>query len=263
MTELAPGPTALDERFADGLDLDVWTPAYVPAWSSRAAAAATWSTGPDGLHLTIPPEQPLWCPDRHQPPLRVSAVQSGNWSGPVGSTRGQQPFRDGLTVTEEQPAQWGCTPWYGRVEVECRARLDASSMFSAWMIGLEDQPDRCGEICLVEVFGETVADGRVALGSGVHAFRDPRLQEEFDAPATRLDVAVPHRYAVEWRPGRVDFFLDGERNRTVQQAPQYPMELILGVFEFPERRRADRPRITPELVVHRVHVEPPASPPAG
>ena len=29
-------------------------------------------------------------------------------------------------------------------------------MFSAWMVGLEDEPDRCGEICIVEVFGDTV-----------------------------------------------------------------------------------------------------------
>ena len=226
----------------------------------RAATAATYEVAGSCLHLRIPPTQGRWLEGAHDPPLRVSAVQSGNWSGPVGSTRGQQPFREGLTVTEEQPAQWGCTPWYGRVEVECRARLDASSMFSAWMIGLEDQPERCGEICLVEVFGETVADGTVALGSGVHAFRDPRLREEFDAPTTSLDVAVPHRYAVEWQPGRVDFYLDGERHRTVLQAPEYPMELILGVFEFPERRRADQPPITPELVVHRVLVEPLPSP---
>ena len=27
-------------------------------------------------------------------------------------------------------------------------------MFSAWMVGLEVEPDDCGEICLVEVFGD-------------------------------------------------------------------------------------------------------------
>src|SRR5215213_8670002 len=194
------GPGEIDERFRDRLDQAVWTAAYLPAWSSRAAAAATYEVQKDGLHLTIPPDQRLWCRDLHDVPLRVSAVQSGNWSGPVGSARGQQPFREGLVVTEAQPTQLGFTPHYGRIEVTCRANIGPSSMFSAWMVGLEDQPDRCGEICIVEVFGETVHDGHAAPGAGVHAFRDPRLTEEFSAPETTLDVSAWHRYAVEWRP---------------------------------------------------------------
>jgi hypothetical protein len=71
----------------------------------------------EGLHLSIPADQPLWCPDLHDGPLRVSAIQSGNWSGPVGSSRGQQPFTEGLVVAEAQPTQWGFTPHYGHIEV--------------------------------------------------------------------------------------------------------------------------------------------------
>jgi len=257
MTEPAPGPTALDDRFADGLDVSVWTTSYLPAWSSRAASAATWSVDREGLHLSIPADQPLWCPDLHEGALRVSAVQSGNWSGPLGSSQGQQPFREGLVVREEQPAQWGCAPCYARVEVECRAVLDDSSMFSVWMVGLEDQPDRSGEICVVEVFGDTVRDGGVALGSGLHRFREARLSEEFSAERTALDVAERHRYGVEWRLGGVDFLLDGRRHRTTAQAPTYPMQLILGVLDFPDRARRGQPRTAaPELVVSHVLVEP-------
>jgi len=101
------GRTEIDERFDTGaLDEDVWTAAYLPAWSSAREAAATYALDDDGLHLTIPPSQPLWCPDLHDGPLRVSAVQSGNWSGPAGSPQGQQPFRDGLVVREAQPTRW-------------------------------------------------------------------------------------------------------------------------------------------------------------
>jgi hypothetical protein len=88
----------------DGPELDpgVWVPHYLPAWSSRAATAATFEIRDSCLHLTIPPDQSMWCADDHQPPLRVSGIQSGNFSGPVGSTLGQQPYRDGVTVREEQ-----------------------------------------------------------------------------------------------------------------------------------------------------------------
>jgi hypothetical protein len=93
-------------------------------------------------------------------------VQSGNWSGPVGSTRAQQPFREGLTVREQQSTMWGFTPHFGRIEVELSATIGPRSMFSAWMVGLELQPDDCGEICVVEVFGDTVRDGQAGLGCG-------------------------------------------------------------------------------------------------
>jgi Glycosyl hydrolases family 16 len=245
------GPDEIDERFADGLDETVWTPAYLPAWSSRTAAAATYRVRQDGLHLSIPPDQPLWCPDLHQPPLRVSAVQSGNWSGPVGSSRGQQPFREGLAVTEAQPTRWGFTPHYGYVEVTCRADLRPGAMFSAWLVGLEDQPMRCGEICLVEIFGNSDdGSGQVALGRGIHPFRDPRLVEDFWAEPGALVVGELHSYAVDWQPDRVDFLVDGVVTRSVLQAPDYPMQLIIAVFDFPaENADSPGPLSVPELVV--------------
>jgi len=223
------------ERFGT-LDPAVWTAAYMPAWSSFAEAAATFSAGPAGLDLSIPRSQPLWCPDLHDGPLRVSAVQSANRSGPVGSTDAPQPFRDGLVVREEQPTVLGFVPHFGRISVTCTAEVSPRSMFSAWMVGLEDEPDRCGEICLMEVFGDTVADGRAAVGQGIHTFRDPALREDFSADLRDIDVEQQHTYAVHWRPGAVEWTIDGVTTRTADQAPDYPMMLILGVFDFPDRR---------------------------
>ena len=69
-------------------------------------------------------------------------------------------------MREEQPAQWGWTPHYGLLEVRARMELSPRSMASVWMVGLEDEPDRCGEICVFEVFGD-------ALGPGATARRRP------------------------------------------------------------------------------------------
>lgn len=243
----------MDERFT-GPDLDPsrWMASYLPAWSSRAASAATYDLGPAGLRLSIPPQHPLWCPDLHEDPLRVSAVQSGSWSGPVGSTRGQQPFRGGLRVREEQPPLHGFVPHQGRIEVECSARVAPGSMFSAWMVGMEDEPERCGEICLVEVFGSTIAGGTVEVGRGVHPFRDPSLVEEFAAPRLTIDVSAPHVYAVEWRSDGIDWFVDDDRVASSTQSPDYPMMLILGVFDFPSAEPHAGADFVPDLLVHRV-----------
>jgi hypothetical protein len=252
-------PIPFDETFP-GHDLDptVWFASYLPAWSSKAASAATYEVRDSELRLSIPPGQPLWCPDLHDPPLRVSAVQSGNWSGPVGSMQGQQPFRSGLTVREAQTPLFGFTPYLSRIEVTCRATLSPRSMFSAWMIGIEDQPNRCGEICIVEIFGKDLPQNPTGhptaqIGCGIHAFRDPALTEDFAAPTIPLDITVDHTYAVDWTESHVAFSVDGHPLRTCSQSPAYPMQLILAVFDFPAWATPDDPNPpTPELIVTRV-----------
>jgi hypothetical protein len=218
----------LDDFDGPDLDTEVWVPHYLPQWSSRAESAATYAVEGSELRLTIPPEQGLWCPEEHEEPLRVSGIQSGVYSGELGSTVGQQPFRDGLVVREQQPVQWGWTPEYGLLEVRARMELSPRSMASAWMVGLEDERNRSGEICVFEVFGDTLE-----IGSGVHPFRDPELTDEFSALPLAVDVAELHVYAADWQPGRVDFLVDGEHVKTVHQAPAYPMQMMVAVFDFP------------------------------
>jgi hypothetical protein len=224
----------LDHFEGAGLDTDVWIPHYLPQWSSRAASAATYAVAGSELRLTIPADQGLWCADDHQPALRVSGIQSGVSSGAAGSTVGQQPFRDGQAVREEQPAHWGWTPEHGVLEVRARMDLSPRSMASVWMVGLEDRPERCGEICVFEVFG----DAPTAVGMGVHPFRDPALTEDFAKPRLDIDVADPHVYAADWQRGRVDFLVDGEHVRSVGQAPAYAMQMMIAVFDFPEHDQA-------------------------
>jgi Glycosyl hydrolases family 16 len=224
----------LDHFDGERLDTEVWVPHYLPQWSSRAQSAAAYAVAGSELRLSIPTGQGLWCADTHDPALRVSGVQSGVSSGAVGTTVGQQPFREGLVVREQQPARWGWTPEYGVLEVRARMDLSPRSMASVWMVGLEDRPERCGEICVFEVFG----DAPDAVGTGIHPFRDPSLTDEFDAARLDIDVAEPHVYAADWRLGRVDFRVDGRHVKTVHQAPAYPMQMMVAVFDFPGRNPA-------------------------
>jgi len=210
-------------------------------WSSRAESAAVFELADSELRLQVPQEHGLWCAEDHDP-LRVSGIQSGIFSGPVGSTAGQQPFREGQVVREAQPTQWGWTPQHGLIEVRARMDLSPRSMAAVWMVGLEDEPERSAEICVFEVFGDALGgdDGRdsAAVGMGVHPFRDPALTDEFEAPRVAIDVTEPHVYAADWRPGRVDFLVDGERVKSVGQAPDYPMQMMVAVFDFPQHTAA-------------------------
>jgi hypothetical protein len=247
-------PLELEERFTgDTLDPDVWFPYYLPHWSSRARSAATYSLRDGELRLSVPVDQPLWCADLHDEPLRVSCIQSGSFAGPLGSTVGQQPFRDGLQVREEQPTTWGYTPLYGRIEVRMRGVVTARSMFAFWMSGIEDRPEHSGEICVAEVFGDAVRGGSADVGIGLHRFRDPALVEEFSAGPLAIDVTEFHTYGVDWRPGSLAFTVDGEVVRHLDQAPDYAMQLMIGVFDFPAKAAADDVAVpVPQLVVSHV-----------
>ncbi|MGW6282117.1 glycoside hydrolase family 16 protein [Kribbella sp. NPDC055071] len=229
------GSLVFEDTF-DGTELDVsvWSPHYLPQWSSRALSAATYELEDSCLTLSLPPEHGLWCEDDHKPDLRVSGIQSGNYSGPIGSTVGQQPYRDGLVVREEQKPFWGWTPDSGYVELRARADLNPRSMVSLWMVGLEDQPERCAEICVMEVFGATVTPDVAVVGMGLHSFRDPSVPEDFVPVRLEINVSEFHTYAVEWSDGTATFFVDGERIRSCAGAPAYPMQLMLAVFDFPE-----------------------------
>ncbi|SKB04135.1 glycoside hydrolase family 16 protein [Aeromicrobium choanae] len=250
-------PRDFDDDF-DGPDLDrsVWLPHYLPAWSSRAASAADFEVRDSCLTLRIGPEQGLWCADDHHPPLRVSGVQSGNHSGPVGSTTGQQPFRDGLTVREEQETFWGWTPRLTSLEVVARMDLSPRSMASCWLVGRELDPRESAEICLFEVFGDTLAPGSAEVGAGLHAFRDPDVPEDFATTRLPIDVGEFHTYALDWTADEVRFSVDGEPLRTCASPPTYPMQVILAVFDFPERAPGSDPDHVPRLVVDRIRERP-------
>jgi hypothetical protein len=243
----------LAERFEAGeLDRGVWVPWYLPHWSSRDASGATYEIRDGELRLSIPPGQPLWAEGVHETPLRVSGIQSANFSGPTGSTIGGQPFLDRQQVREEQGEFWGFTPLYGHVEIRMRAVITPRSMVAFWLSGIEDRPERSGEICVMEVFG-TAPHG---FGMGLHCFRDPRLTEDWSVVDLPIDVAAFHTYAVDWRPDHLAFAVDGEVVKEVGQAPDYPVQLEIAVFDFPEKAVPETgvPGETPvpELIVEHV-----------
>jgi len=236
----------LDERFpGNELDESVWLPFYLPHWSSREASRATYQVRDGELRLSIPPEQGLWAEGVHETPLRVSCIQSASFSGPVGSTIGGQPFLPDQRVREEQETFWGYTPHYGHVEIRMRGEVSPRSMVAFWMSGIEDKPHKSGEICVMEAFGDSDE-----VGIGLHKFRDPALTEEWSTLPLGIDITEFHVYAVDWRPGSLVFSVDGTEVRRVDQAPDYPVQLELGVFDFPAKPGpADH---TPELVVSHI-----------
>jgi hypothetical protein len=218
-----------EDRFRE-LDASRWLPFYLPQWASREGTRARFEVGP-GLTLLIEEDQQPWAP-RYDGPLRVTNLQTGVRSGPVGSHDGQLRFRPEVVVSEEQPAQALYTPTHGLVEVRSRAIAQPNCMVALWMIGFEELPHESGEICLMEVFGTEVEHDRASVGMGIHPWHDTTLTDDFEKVELIGDATEPHTYSVEWMPGGTRFYIDDWLVKTSSQAPAYPMQLMLDVYEF-------------------------------
>jgi hypothetical protein len=225
---------AFEDTFdGDTLDEGRWVPYYLPQWSSREASAARYDVGGGVLRLRIDADQEPWCPE-FDGQIRVSSLQTGLFAGPVGGTVGQHRFHPGMVVRQAQRDARLYTPRYGLFELRAKATDDPRCMVALWMIGYEDEPDRSAEICVCEIFGRNVAAGSVGVGFGVHPFGDPRIRDEFSVETIAIDAREFHVYAAEWTPEHVAFFVDHRLVKTVGQSPGYPMQLMLGIYEFPE-----------------------------
>lgn len=226
----------LDDFDCPDLDTSVWLPHYLPMWSSREETRASYRLEDSCLVLDIPPDHGLWLPGDHTPPLRLSGVQSGNRSGPVGSTEGQQAVFEGQLVREQQPDFAGHLQDGGHLEIRCRMTLSPRSMAAFWLCGFEKEPDHCGEICVTEVFGKDVVPGESAeVGVGLKQIRDPHLAQDFAAPRLPIDVAELHTYGVDWDTDEAVFTVDGEEIRRCASPPTYPLQMMVAVFDFPEK----------------------------
>jgi len=221
-----------DNFLAPQLDAAKWLPYYLPQWSSRQLAAARYSIAGGVLRLHIEADQKPWCPE-YDHGIRVSSVQTGCFSGPVGSSIGQHRFKPQMVVREEQPLARNYTPRYGYFETRLKAVPIPGYMVAFWMIGFESNPEQSAEICICEIFGSEVNSSEARIGYGLHPFGDNSIREEFYKDMVQIDLSKYHIYAAEWTPSQTKFFIDNRSTRIANQSPQYPMQLMLGIYEIP------------------------------
>jgi hypothetical protein len=234
-----------DEDFsAEELDPSRWVAHYLPQWTTPERSAARYELEPGLLRLRIDADQPAWRTEDGE--MRVSNLQTGAFSGPAGSAIGQHRHRPDLTVTTPQAMRRLYAPTYGLFEAVLRASPDPTCMLGFWLVGFEEEPESSGEICVAELFGNAIGSGRSGVRMGVKAHHDPQLKEDMEEVALELDAGDWHTYGAEWTPEEIRFFVDDRLVRTVAQRIDYPLQLMVDLFEFPaggERDPADYPKL--------------------
>lgn len=221
----------VEDDFTRGVRRDLWVAHYLPHWTTPERSAARYEQRPDGLALTIAEDQPDWRPE--DAPLRVSNLQTGTFSGPLGSPRGTHRHRpDGLTVRTSTPTQLLWAPSAGRVDLTVSATRDPGCMLAAWLVGTEHLSEhQSGELCLFEIDASAIGSSTRAR-TGIKAHGDPHLTTDMVEVELPLDAATPHTWTLVWGDGRTLIGCDGVRVRELDQAPDYPMFLLVDLFEI-------------------------------
>lgn len=133
---------------------------------------------------------------------------------------------EGADYTSASVTTRGITSWrYGRIEVRAKLPTGRGMWPAIWMLGENIDEvgwPACGEIDIMENVG--FDPDRIHANVHTEAFNHvlgTNLGEVIDLPDPHLDF---HVYAVEWRPDRIEFFLDGERYFSFENSGAGPAE---------------------------------------
>jgi hypothetical protein len=232
--DLLPDPPRrapdVEDHFVGGLRPDLWIAHYLPHWTTPDRSAARYDASAKGLRLRIDADQPDWRPA--DAPMRVSNLQTGTYSGALGSRRGTHRHReDGLVVRTPTPTRLLWAPAAGRVDVRVSASRDQDCMLAAWLVGTEHEDDRAaGEVCIFEIDAAGI-EQTTAARSGVKAHGDPRLRTDMAQVELPFEATRPHTWTAIWGNGETMIGCEGAVLRHLHQAPDYPLFLMLDLFE--------------------------------
>ncbi|WP_314036859.1 glycoside hydrolase family 16 protein [Dietzia sp. CH92] len=213
--EIAEAPLILDEDFSGyALDTSVWNTCH---W---------WDDG--GCTIASNDELEWYLPS--QVAVRDGALElTAERRDVVGADGTTFPYTSGM-VTTGPPVHDGLAKLaftYGAVEVEFRAPLGAGLWPAIWMLPASENSKP--EIDMFEAVGQRPDQ--------VSMFFHPKIDPDRNVSHTRVylpegqTLADPHVVRLEWSPGLMDFYLDGEKvwQVTGAQVPDEPMYLVMNL----------------------------------
>jgi Glycosyl hydrolases family 16 len=221
-----------DEFTSADLDLSKWFPYLLPHWNGLERSKARWLNSDGTLKLFIDEDQAA-ATDWND---RASNLQTGHYSGPVGSKTGQFRFKADLMVREALPRVSSYVPKFGYFETRLKAVSVPGYHVALWTVGYDEPND--GEIRIFEIHGANIGKPSSRIDCGILRWNDTHLQDECYEDWVDIDASEFHIYALEWTPKRVDFYIDNRKLRTISQSPQYPMQFMLGIYERPHEVEA-------------------------
>jgi hypothetical protein len=208
----------IEDDFSGPLRADLWVDHYLPHWTTPDRSAARYEATSTGLRLRIDGDQLDW--REEDAPLRVSNLQTGLFSGVLGSRRGTHRHRhDGLIVRTPTPTRLLWAPSAGRVEITVSASREEGCMLAAWLVGTEHlDVGHSGEVCVFEIDAAAIAPASRAR-TGIKAHGDPRLVTDMTEVEIPIDASRPHTWTAIWGEGETLIGCEGITLRHIQKKP--------------------------------------------
>lgn len=221
----------LDDFNETSLNENYWLECYLPQWSSVNKTKPSYRIKNSILSLYIANDQEPWSKE-YNGNIRVSNLQTGVYFGTIGSSIGQHHFSKDLIVKEAQSPKFLVTPCYGHVEFKCRCNISKENVTALWLIGTEVDKKESSELCLFELKGSNIKNDGSMIGFGIRKFADPHLTDEFYEEYFSIDVSNWNVFSLDWKKDCVDFYINNKHIKTIHQAPNYRMQLMLNLYDL-------------------------------
>lgn len=86
---------------------------------------------------------------------------------------------------------------------------------------------------MFEACGHKIGAESAGIGRGIKRINDPHLRDELDEGEVAIAIEEWHRYAMDWSSKGVAIYIDDELVMQADQSPQYPMQLMLNLYDLP------------------------------
>ncbi|WFR83786.1 family 16 glycosylhydrolase [Arthrobacter sp. Y-9] len=224
-----PGYTlSFDEEFnGTTLDSTKWMDYYLPHWTSnRENAKARYTISNGVLNERIDPDTPAWNPT-YDSTVKVSSIQTydADWWHRFNNTM----------PNDHHESFNGYTMKYGYIEMRAKLFNGGGGGHQAlWLVGTGDKSSANGnsEIDMLETFFSAPGTWR-QWGYG---WSDPNFVSQWTGCVCQLPAGSGdtqnefHTYGLDWSPTKLDFYFDGQLFKTINDAPNEAMGLILGIY---------------------------------
>lgn len=208
------------------LDSSRWLDYYIPHWTSnREAAKARYTIANGVLTERLDQDTPAWNPT-YDSTVKISSIQTYNadwW----------HRFNYSMPNDHHEPTFNGYTTKYGYFEMRAKnANVGGGGHQAWWMVGIDDttSASQNPEIDIVESFFSKPQNWRIA-GYG---WGDPNFLGSWYSSDQPVPSGSPtseyHLYGMEWTPTELKFYYDNQLYRTISDAPNMPMGMILGLY---------------------------------
>ncbi|MET7371928.1 family 16 glycosylhydrolase [Micromonospora arida] len=218
-----------EEFDVNTLNTNRWLPYYLPHWTSPAnrelGAKARYTIADGVLTQRLDADTPAWNP-QYDGTVKISSIQTYNkdyW----------HKFNSSMPLNHHEPDFNGYTFQYGYVELRAKkSNVGGGGHQALWLVGTGDtsSASRNPEVDMVETFFSEPNNWRIAA----HGWGDPNFLSSSYASIAPVPSGSPttefHTYGMQWTPTDIKFYYDGQLYRTINDAPNMPMGLIMGIY---------------------------------